>query len=177
MEHSHRFVIDKQNIATCPCGEIRQFPWEKGGQVIVLKKGHPSISRVLKKEEHMHHKHHQIQERHRYYEANKEAIIADLLTKGRTATRNKWNIASSSLHSLMTRWLTDEQKLKIPITSPTSSPTPGETPHPSTTSTPSNGRLPPFPPFSDTWQPEVQLQWLEVYSELAKRETTLATAP
>jgi hypothetical protein len=72
MDHTHRFVIDKQNRGTCPCGEVRQFPWHKGEQVIVLKKGDPSISRVSKKEEHMHHKHHQIQDRHRHYEANKE---------------------------------------------------------------------------------------------------------
>lgn len=115
-----------------------------------------------------------IRKRHKYYEANKEAIIADLLSLGRAATQKKWGIpVGGTLPSLEKRWLTEEQRSTIP-----SNPgRPKEPPHPSTSSTPSNGRLPPFPQFSDKWQPEVQLQWLEVYSDLAKRETTLATTP
>jgi len=171
MECTHRFAIDKQNIGTCPCGEVRQFPWEKGGQVTVLKKGDPSTSQVSQKEEDMT----SIRERHKYYEKNKEAIIADLLTLGRAPTQKKWGIPpGGTITSLEERWLTEEQRSTLP-----SNPRgrPKQQPHPSTNSTPSNGRLPPFPQFSDTWDPSVQLQWLEVYSELAKRETTLATTP
>jgi len=115
-------------------------------------------------------------ERHDYYESNKEAIIADLLSTGRTATREKWNIPKGTLGKLMSRWLTKEQKAAIPISEPEAPVTTSESPHPSTNSTPSNGRLPPFPPFSDKWETEVQLQWLEVYSELATKEkSTVAT--
>ena len=107
-----------------------------------------------------------IKESHRYYEKNKEAIIADLLSTGRSATRKKWGITSSSLHSLGTRWLTKEQKAAIPTErQPTQETTP-----PPTNSTPSNGQLPPLPQFSNAWEPEVQLQWFEVYETLATRK-------
>jgi hypothetical protein len=167
----HKFQVDGQNIGTCSiCGEVRQFPWDRDDPVIVLSKGDTSTSQVSKKEEHMRHtSHHQIQERHKYYEDNKQAIIADLLSLGRAATRKKWNIPSSTMVYLEKGWLTEEQRSTVP-----SNPgRPKQQPHLSTSPTPSNGRLPPFPQFSDTWDPSVQLQWLEVYSELAKRETTL----
>lgn len=167
-----KWLIDRHNIGTCVgtpddpgCGEARQFPLSAGGQVIVLKKGNPT-SKLLGKEEHMDpHK----QERHKYYEENKEAIIADLFSLGRVATRAKWNIPKGSLGKLERQWLTEEQRLKLSVNLGTPPGTPGETPHPSTNSTPSNGRLPPFPQFSDTWEPEVQLQWLEVYEKLTTK--------
>ena len=176
MQCVHRFQVDSQNIGTCSlCGEVRQFPWDRKEPVIVLNKGDTSTSQVSEKEEAMK----PIKKRHKYYEDNKEAIIADLLSLGRAATQKKWGIpVGGTLPSLEKRWLTEEQKAAIPSGTP--GPRPGnltEAPHPSTISTPSNGRLPPFPQFSPTWDPSVQLQWLEVYSELAKRETTLATAP
>jgi hypothetical protein len=169
MDHTHSFAIDKQNIGTCHCGEVRQFPWQKGEQVIVLKKGDPSISQVSNKEEDMT----SIRERHKYYEKNKEAIIADLLTLGRAATQKKWGIPpGGTITSLEERWLTEEQRSTIP-----SNPRgrPKQQPHHSTIATPSNGRLPPLPPFSDKWQPEVQLQWLEVYAHLANAEPSPLT--
>jgi hypothetical protein len=161
----HKFQVDGQNIGTCPiCGEVRQFPWDRDDPVYVLSKGDPSISQVSKKEEHMRHKTlSNIQERHRYYEDNKEAIIADLLSLGRAATRKKWNITSSSLHSLEKRWLTEEQRATILGDNPGR---PKQQPHPSTSPTPSNGQLPPLPQFSDKWQPEVQLKWLEIYEHI-----------
>jgi len=161
----HKFQVDGQNIGTCSlCGEVRQFPWDRDDPVIVLNKGDPSISQVSKKEEHMRHKTlSNIQERHKYYEDNKEAIIADLLSLGRAATRKKWNIPSSTMVYLEKRWLTKEQRATILGDNPGR---PKQQHHPSTSLTPSNGRLPPFPPFSDTWQPEVQLQWLEVYEHI-----------
>jgi hypothetical protein len=40
--HVHKFSIDKENVGTCSvCGEVRQYPIEKGGQVAVLVKGKP----------------------------------------------------------------------------------------------------------------------------------------
>jgi hypothetical protein len=163
----HKFQVDGQNVGTCSlCGEVRQFPWDREGQVAVLKEGNPNHSKTHKpRRKTMHHKHHQIQERHRYYEANKEAIIADLLSLGRAATKKKWGIPpGGTITSLEERWLTEEQRSTIP-----SNPRgrPKQQPHHSTIATPSNGRLPPFPPFSDNWQPEVQLEWIAVYEKLA----------
>lgn len=179
MQCTHRFQVDNNNTGTCSeCGEVRQFPWDKGGEIAILKKGSPNNSlphgnksnkrgrKTMK-----HNRQSQIRERHTHYEQNKEAIVADLLSKGRKATCHKWNIPSSSLCSIEKRWLTKEQKLKIPTPVITS-----ESPRPSTNTTTSNGRLPPFPQFSDTWDPSVQLEWLDVYRMLATREkSTVAT--
>ena len=76
MQCVHRFQVDGQNIGTCSlCGEVRQFPWDRKEPVIVLNKGDTSTSQVSEKEEAMK----PIKKRHKYYEDNKEAIIADSL--------------------------------------------------------------------------------------------------
>jgi hypothetical protein len=159
----HRWQIDNHNTGTCPlCGEVRHFPWEwEGREVVTLKKGNHS-SNDMQKEEHMS----IIKKRHKYYEENKEAIIADLLSLGRAATQKKWGIpVGGTLPSLEKRWLTEEQRSATP-----SNPgRPKEPPRPLTNLTPSNGRLPPFPQFSDTWDPSVQLAWIDTYRELAKK--------
>jgi len=172
MECTHRFQVDSQNKGTCSlCGEARQFPWHRADPVIVLNKGRTSTSRVSPKEEDMT----SIRQRHKYYEENKDAIIADLLTLGRAATQKKWGIPpGGTITSLEDRWLTQEQRSTIP---PKPRGRPKQQPHPSTNSTTSNGRLPPLPHFSDNWDPSVQLQWLQLYSELARRQTILATTP
>ena len=37
--HPH-WDIDERNVGTCrACGETRQFPWEPGGEIVVLKEG------------------------------------------------------------------------------------------------------------------------------------------
>ena len=108
--------------------------------------------------------------KNKYYEDNKQAIVADLLSKGKAYTRRRWKIPKGSLGRLITRWLTEEQSHSIPISEPEAPFTTPESPHPSTNSTPSNGRLPPFPQFSNAWEPEVQLQWFEVYETLATRQ-------
>jgi len=42
----HKWTIDAHNVGTCSlCGEVRQYPTEKGGQVVVLKKGNPRCKR------------------------------------------------------------------------------------------------------------------------------------
>jgi len=51
--------------------------------------------------------------RHAYLEAHKQEIIKDLLTYGRTPTRKKWNISSSTLFTLERRWLTPDEKAKL----------------------------------------------------------------
>ena len=171
MECIHRFQVDSQNIGTCSlCGEVRQFPYDKREPVRVLQKGNPGVNQVpssqkSQKEETM--KHHLLRNRHKYYEDNKNAIIAHLLSIGKAATREKWNIPKGTLGKLMSRWLTKEQKAAIPTEGQSAQ---EASPHPSTNSTPSNGRLPPFPQFSNAWEPEVQLQWFEVYETLATRQ-------
>jgi Zn ribbon nucleic-acid-binding protein len=55
-----------------------------------------------------------VHERSKYYEDNKEAIIADLLSSGRKATCQKWGITSSSILNLEQKWLTPEQKAAVP---------------------------------------------------------------
>jgi hypothetical protein len=163
----HRWQIDNHNIGTCSlCGEVRQFPLE-GREVVILKKGNHSSSDMQKEEIVNVH----IAAKNKYYEDNKQAIIADLLARGKAYTRRRWRIPKGSLGRLMSRWLTKEQMLAMPISEPEApATTPGETPHPSTSSTPSDGRLPPFPPFSAQWPPEVQLEWLSVYEALATRK-------
>lgn len=109
--------------------------------------------------------------KHKYYEDNKEAIIADLLSKGKAYTRRRWNIPRGSLGRLITTWLTKEQAAAIPISQPDPSLTSTEPPPDPANSAPSNGRLPPFPHFSEEWPQIVKVKWLEVYGELAKEST------
>jgi len=155
----HKWQIDSKNVGTCSlCGEVRQFPYEKGQEPVVLKAGRPGHRRARKKRAGVRAA---MYERAKYHQDNKEAIIADILSIGRVPTSKKWNIPTSTIHTLAHKWLTPEQKA-----SPQSLRYP--TPLPSSAGAePQNGRLPPFPPFSDKWQPEVQLQWLEVYEILA----------
>jgi hypothetical protein len=89
--------------------------------------------------------------RHAYIEAHKQEIIKDLFTYGRTPTRKKWSIPAGTLHSLEKRWLTADEKAKLDNI--TFAPSP-------------NAQLPIFPAFSDTWDPTVQVKWLEIYGKL-----------
>ena len=167
MECPHKkWRIDSHNVGTClECGEERQFPWDGKAKVVVLKAGSPASNSLEEKEVIMR-PHPNIKGRHRFYEDNKDAIIADLLSIGKAATRENWNIPKGTLGKLMSRWLTKEQKAAIPTErQPTQETTP-----PPTNSTPSNGQLPPLPQFSNAWEPEVQLQWFEVYETLATRK-------
>jgi hypothetical protein len=127
-EHK-KWNIDGNNIGTCAnpaCQEMRQFPWEKGEEVIVLRES-KLVENNIRKKRRQHDVDHHV--RHKYYEDNKQAIIDDLLQHGRTFTREKWGInASSSLHSLELRWLTPEQRAQIPfVFAATSAGTPVET--------------------------------------------------
>jgi hypothetical protein len=160
---THSFITNNHNIGTCTkCGEVRQFPWERGQTVLVLTKGNNSTSQVLEEEEPMT----RTKNRRRRYANHKEAIIADLLTLGRSATRARWNIPSPSLYSLESRWLTPEQKAAIPSGNQPLRQANAITPD----SAQSHNRLPPFPPFSDTWHPQVQLEWLHIYGRLADKQ-------
>jgi hypothetical protein len=156
----HKWQIDSQNVGTCSlCGEVRQFPMEKDGQVVVLKPGRPPAKRGRPKRNRTWTG---IREKNQYYEAHKEEIARDLLSIGRSATREKWGIPTSTITSLERRWLTEAQRAQIETYGPAGSPL-----RPSPSSPSRNGPLPPFPEFSGTWDPDVQLRWLEVYQTLA----------
>lgn len=91
--------------------------------------------------------------RHRFYEENKIAIVADVKSIGTSATAKKWKINGASLHHVLKRW-EREAKAAQPEQDKVIS------------KTSSDGRLPPFPVFSDSWTPEVQLKWFELYEKL-----------
>ena len=155
----HKWIIDNHNVGTCSlCGEVRQFPVEKSGQVVVLKKGKQKRYRKKGRQ----YQHLPTVKRHRYYESNRDAIVADLLSMGRAATMTKWKIPSSSLCTLENRWVTDEQRDQIDAATLSQPSQPA-----SAATAAKNGRLPVFPEFSGTWEPSVQLKWLEVYEKLA----------
>jgi hypothetical protein len=180
--HIHIWLIDSHNIGTCSlCGEVRQFPWERGSPVIVLKKGDPSISQVkVSQVKPSQAKPSQVKpsqlkeddmatnnfEKHRHYEEHKEEILADLRSIGRPATCKKWKISSSTIHTLEKRWLTPQESKDLTERSnreglcresSTSQPT----------TTPTNN-LPPFPEFSNEWPESVQLKWFELYAQLSR---------
>lgn len=158
-EHK-KWSLDSDNIGTCEnpeCGERRQFPWEKGGKVTVLResklkseKGSPSREKIK----------YNVHERHRFYQDNMQAIIDDLLSIGRIATRKKWDMRhNSTLFNLEMRWLTPQQRariIQVSLAIQAGMPIP----------TPSNNGLPDFPAFSMAWPPEIQLKWLEIYERM-----------
>lgn len=84
-----------------------------------------------------------------YYNANKEAILADVATRGRPTALDSWHITGSTFHNLKKRW--DRN----------GSPPPDPPPAPA-------GRyvFPELPVFSDSWPEEVQLRWLDTYREI-----------
>lgn len=156
-----KWIIDKDNVGTCAnpdCGEVRQFPWEKGGEVIVLRESKLKTnnnttkgkSKPGKKDNYT---------RHYFYEQNRSDITADLLTYGRSFTRRKWGIPSSSLHSLEKSWFSKEQLEQIEKAST-------DTIHSLQNK---NNERPTLPPFNDNWETPVQVKWLEIYEKLFSR--------
>lgn len=91
-----------------------------------------------------------------YYEYNREAILVDVKLIGRAATRGKWGIPQGSMSRLMKRWLNKNGSVPTPAKEPSI-----------------DGTWPLLPAFSSSWDTEVQLRWLDVYSEImlsAKKE-------
>lgn len=95
-----------------------------------------------------------VYERSRYYQENKDAILADLQKDGRQATRRRWQIPASTLTRLESKWLTDEQRATIPFSAP------------SILRQDIPGTLPTMPSFTDCRTPEVQREWLRVYERV-----------
>lgn len=155
--HIHRFQIDRHNVGTCKCGEVRQFPWNAQDPAIVLKKGNPQVSEKegLMKQHHMH--------KHKYYEDHREEIVADLRSIGRRPTCIKWNIPSSTMAQLEKRWLTLQERQEF-----TSRSYAHKGPQTVRKVVISNGNdnLPSFPEFSNEWAESVQFKWFEIYEKL-----------
>ena len=87
-------------------------------------------------------------EKHQYYERNKAAILSDIQTLGRIETRKKWALPGSTLGTLLKRWGD-----------------PGSLPQ-SHAEVKSEEQIPVLPAFSNNWDAEVQIKWLDVYGEL-----------
>ena len=166
LTHTHIFQIVSHNIGTCSlCGEVRQFPWEKGSPVIVLKKGDSCISQVKSRQA----KTSQLKEddmvissmeKHRHYEEHKEEILADLRSIGRPATLKKWNIPNGTMSQLEKRWLSPLERHDLTLRSHAER---------SQIKRKNGGNsLPSFPEFSPDWPESVQIKWIEVYQQLSK---------
>jgi hypothetical protein len=128
------------------CSECKgHFPAPTEGHVSLKKRGRKRKTKLIPSPQ-------RPASRHAYLEAHKQEIIKDLLTYGRTPTRKKWTIPAGTLHSLERRWLTPDEKAKLDtITFGIGS------------TLIFSGKLPPFPKFSDSWDPQVQLKWLDIY--------------
>lgn len=89
----------------------------------------------------------------RYYETNKEALLADYHSMLLRDFRLKWHLSTSYWGKLKLKW---NVKGKHPRKSgnPMAS-----------VMVPVNA-LPPLPPFSDKWTEAVQVEWLRTYREL-----------
>ncbi len=112
MACTHKWQLDNKNVGTCSvCGEVKQFPLSKGEKPVVLKEGKTRNAKMRRPITSTYPKY----QRHRYFEDNKEAITLDLLSIGRMATRAKWGILSPSLVNLERRWLTDDERARIPV--------------------------------------------------------------
>ena len=150
----HKFQVDGKNVGTCSkCGEVVQYPYDKS-EPVVLKKGSLPGKKFTRKSSTRINNF----QRHRYYEDNKAAIIADFFKLDREAVQKKWGIPSPTLSYLAKRWLTEEQRGQI-FRGPAQ-----------LVVTPGNGRLSQLPEFSNTWEASVQVVWLQAYIKLLDRQ-------
>lgn len=152
-ECKHRMKVNRDNIGICgKCGQEVQFPWDPKQQPVILKEGKVTST---------------LTERKKYYDNNKEAILADLDALGRRKTLKKWGIPTSTLAGLEKRWGRSAAK-----TSAAEAPTHGAG-GVGTVGTVgkvgnvNNHELPPFPPLDTSWPEAVQLKWFDVYERLS----------
>ena len=108
-------------------------------------------------------------EKHRFYEAHREEIVADLRATGRQATCKKWNIASSTMTQLGDRWLTREERKELTTrgNKAAQAAIKQQLEQAAKEKATRNG-LPLFPEFSNDWDKAVQMRWLEVYLQLSQ---------
>jgi hypothetical protein len=141
----HKWQIDRHNVGTCSvCGEVRQFPMEKGQEPVTLKPGRPTNKRTREKAPTAALR---TNAKARYYRENRDAITQDIRTTGRIATCQKWDIPEKTYYKLISRWLTPDESAHQP-----------------------NGHFPDLPEFSNTWDATVQVKWLDVYEKLHPKE-------
>lgn len=99
-----------------------------------------------------------------YYEANKEAIIADFKSLGLTLMLKRWKLSyatwcgSKHHNGLRNRWLPEEFGTASKPRSGKQACLPAKT----------GSKELVFPPFSDKMPAEVQVAWLNVYPEVVK---------
>lgn len=91
---------------------------------------------------------------HKYYVANRDAILADLAELGQQATMRRWGIPScGTVAAIRHGWTKSYWK-----------------PWPKKANVGDDG-LPPFPPFESNWPEAVQLCWLDIYREIVRGAT------
>jgi hypothetical protein len=111
----HKFVVDSQNVGTCSkCGEVRQFPMEKGDKPVIMKEGHLETRGRRKRPRPKFNSF----SRHDYYNEHREEIVEDLLKMGRGATRLKWKIPKGSMGKIVLRFLTVDQLQQLNVADP-----------------------------------------------------------
>ena len=80
----------------------------------------------------------------RWYTKHRALILADIRQLGETKTRHRWGIPTGTWSKLMKRF-----NLRLGSAGPALMKS-----------------APAFPDFSDSWAPEVQIKWLDVYHDL-----------
>ena len=98
-------------------------------------------------------------ELHAYYLYNKEAILSTVKGLGLQKATLKLNIPKTTLYGLIKRWSKNGTPAPAPATAK------------NTTLV-----LPPLPAWSDTWDPTVQLAWLEIYKYMVNGSVTKEVA-
>ena len=132
------------------CGQKVEFPFDGIGEKRIISPGNIKEGGELNKK----------QGRKKFYDENKEAILADLTELGNKATAEKWDMPGSTLVGLKRRW-------GMPVEKRGGRRKTREKPSQDSASQALRDGLPPFPAFSENWAPEVQAKWLEVYPNLS----------
>jgi hypothetical protein len=90
-----------------------------------------------------------VKEKREWFKAHKAAILKDWQSIGAQATQEKWHLDRFTLATAH-RGKGKERPAGAKVAPQAN-----------------HNQLPPFPSFSDSWDPKVQTMWLEIYMELA----------
>lgn len=93
-----------------------------------------------------------VRDRHQFIESNKDEILEDIKSLGSTKTRKKWGLSTSTIAKLSTP---KSHVIRASVS----------TSHPPC----HNVKLPELPPYSEQWDPSVQLKWLDIYQDLFRQ--------
>lgn len=98
-------MMEERILTKCPNCKLRTLHREGEELVCSECKGRFAASKPEKKRLARHHMSRaEIEERHKYYEQNKEAILADVKAMGVMATGEKWKIPGGTMSTLRRRW-------------------------------------------------------------------------